>query len=88
MGERSTAGSICDTKPVEVNRKLHKNRCRRKYQGRIKLANHRITRQLVASPLRIVVFTIYVPRSSETKGVGQIHQAPQFHFAAHPSACT
>ena len=26
MGERSTAGSICDTKPVEVNRKLHKKR--------------------------------------------------------------
>ena len=61
MGERSTAGSICDTEPVEVNRKLHKKRGRAKCQARIKLANHRITRQLVASLLRLVVFTIYVP---------------------------
>ena len=26
MGERSTAGSICDTCPVEVNNKVHKKR--------------------------------------------------------------
>jgi hypothetical protein len=30
MGERSTAGSICDTCPVEVNNKLHKRRGRAK----------------------------------------------------------
>ncbi len=31
MGERSTAGSICDSKPVEVNNKVHKKRGRRKF---------------------------------------------------------
>ncbi len=40
MGERSTAGSICDTCPVEVNNKVHKNRGTAKHPRQNQTVKH------------------------------------------------
>lgn len=62
MGERSTAGSICDTCPVEVNKKVHKNRGTAKPHRWNQTVKHQNGREFT-STLRIVpVFTNWVPQ--------------------------
>jgi|GEM_PF-7054790 hypothetical protein len=41
MGERSTAGSICDTCPVDVNNKVHKDRGTAKHARQNQSVKHR-----------------------------------------------
>ena len=57
MGERSTAGSICDTWPVEVNNKLHKKCGSAKYALQNQVVKHRFDKAFRSRQTNLPLFT-------------------------------